>query len=208
MAVFDSTFYDTEKMRFDADLHDGKKRIVKSILPYLKGKTVLDFGCGSGLYTKMVAQHALKVYGVDNPIALSHAQLAENIVYTQTPPKTEVTLFFDCLEFIPNWSEVFERYRSSVNFIIYPNFSKRHSRIVSLLMRLTQTQKKKEVIDTIKKIEAGRYHTLYRVAFEKEWAEYVQDKKCKIIPFSLVQFPLSFLFGKKYHDHFLCILSD
>ena len=207
--LFDHLFFCTESLRFYGDIHDGKKAIVEMIGERVRGKTVLDFGCGGGHYTKMLAQTASTVYGLDSETALFYAREfngAPNIVYTAAPPATDVTVFFDCLELIPNWKETFERYKSPVNYIICPNFGgMRYSRLTSYLKRLAAN--KRTIPPLLEKVEGKRYHkAVYNKKFVKEFEEaYVGAYE--VIPFMMGAFPFSSLFtGRAWNDHLLYVV--
>lgn len=44
---------------------DYENKIYDCLLPYIKGKTVLDLGCGTGKYVRLFAPHAQKITGLD-----------------------------------------------------------------------------------------------------------------------------------------------
>ncbi len=47
---------------------DKPGKILKKLIPHIQGKTVLDFGCGTGKYLSLLAPHAKKIIGVDKSI--------------------------------------------------------------------------------------------------------------------------------------------
>lgn len=81
-------------------------------IPYLnKTKTVLDFGCGDGRMTALIAPHSKKVVGIDNqerPIAFARLMVNEknvefHSVELESLPKQnfDVMICFDVIEHIP-----------------------------------------------------------------------------------------------------------
>lgn len=46
--------------------HRHRLKVISALLPDLKGKTVVDFGCGDGVLAELAVQHgAAKIYGID-----------------------------------------------------------------------------------------------------------------------------------------------
>lgn len=58
---------------------DAPERILKAISPKLKGRTVLDVGCGTGKYIKLLAPHVKAYYGLD--ISAHQLLIAKKKVY-------------------------------------------------------------------------------------------------------------------------------
>lgn len=69
------------------DCHDTEKKIAKYLKIQLKGKEVLDIGCGNGKYAKLLAPHVFGYVGID--ISDPQLKLAQSIDYGHNN-----TLFF------------------------------------------------------------------------------------------------------------------
>ena len=129
--IFNESYKTGEQLRFEHNLHNGKKRVIENLAPFLSGKTVLEFGCGNGYYTRILAQSALKVYGYDFPEVLENARVlnpVSNVVYTDSLKDSyDVIIFNDSLEFNSNWKEMLDDLKNKAHtvYIISPNFDMR-----------------------------------------------------------------------------------
>ena len=162
--MFDKTFSRREELRFKYNLHDGKRRIVVKLLPFLLNKTVLDFGCGNGHYTKLISATAKKVYGYDFDVENAKRMNPEyNIEYTtELPSQCDVAICNDSLEFNENWREILQdlKTRARVVYIIAPNFNTRKTpwlllKLSGLHNRLSGKQKAQKEIDKLEVVESG-----------------------------------------------------
>lgn len=62
-----SSFYGKEAAIYEkfSRAEDAPNRILKALLPKLKNKIVLDIGCGTGKYAKLIAPRVKSYYGID-----------------------------------------------------------------------------------------------------------------------------------------------
>lgn len=62
-----SVFYKDKAAVYEkfSEAEDAPNKILKTILPKLKNKIVLDVGCGTGKYAKLLAPHVRQYYGLD-----------------------------------------------------------------------------------------------------------------------------------------------
>lgn len=199
------SFYITEILRFVFDLHSGKKRIIaKFIIPQLdKNKSVvLDYGCGSGNYTKIYAKNAKLVIGYDNSkTAIEFAKAInsdENLIYFDNyddmKKKLEeyelnTIIFNDVLEFEKDWQNIFEDMLYKFNkvnrcFITCPNFTYERSFYIKIRQTITNMlgrlfcDIKHRIKNKILEIEKNnRHHKLYNRIFNEEFEEYLNGKK-------------------------------
>lgn len=183
--MFDQKYALTEAIRYYFDLHSGKKRIInRKVLPHLAGKVVLDFGCGTGFYTKFFAAQAQQVYGID--ISLPSLEMAreinnaKNIAYSETVPNVQfdVVVFNDSLELNSGWKELFALATKNLNaggqiYIITPSFNTKKSRTYKLALKVSglysrlfqqPTRKAQQIISSL---EAGQgYFEKYERDFD------------------------------------------
>lgn len=226
-------FYITEILRFMFNLHSGKKKVVaKFIVPQLdKNKSVvLDYGCGSGNYTKTYAKNAKLVIGYDNSqTAIEFAKAInsdENIIYLDSyndmknkleEHKPDILVFNDVLEFEKDWKNIFENTFYKFNkinycFVTCPNFSYKQSFYTKIGQKLANTSgrlfgnTKYWVKYKILNVEKNnRHHKLYNKMFVDEFEEYLNRKN---LDFKKVYFFLDSVRGNlKDGNHLLFVVQ-
>ena len=78
-------------------------KIKNFILPYIKGRNVLDLGCADGLYTEWIAMYADNVYGWD--IYAPEGNTHDKVVYAKKDwDEVDWSLWSNTFDFIL-WSE-------------------------------------------------------------------------------------------------------
>jgi 2-polyprenyl-3-methyl-5-hydroxy-6-metoxy-1,4-benzoquinol methylase len=187
--MFDARFALTESLRFHFDLQEGKKRILAGLLPGLKDKDVLDFGCGCGYYTRWFARVARHVTGVDiSPHSLAFARSVNpGPRYSEEVPDEsyDVIVCADSLEFnddsLALISMLLPRLRSDgVMYISAPDFSARPLPVVvriawGVYERLRWPYRR-QATRVIREIERGAdYHARYRRDFNTVLERYLVE---------------------------------
>jgi ubiquinone/menaquinone biosynthesis C-methylase UbiE len=104
----------------------------KYCIPFIIGKKVLDYGCGSGYGTSLISKYSAQVIGIDiSPDAINYAQAhydAPNLNYLQIEPAEvaplpfsdasfDVVLSFQVIEHVQNVSA----YLREINRVLAPN---------------------------------------------------------------------------------------
>lgn len=92
------------------------------IAPFLKEKTILDYGCGTGEFLKFCKQKGAAIYGCDpSDIARqkASANTGSNILnpdqYKNFKTKVDVITMWHVLEHVPDFIDVLELHKSNLN---------------------------------------------------------------------------------------------
>ncbi len=179
----------SDQLHFDAGMHHGKKKLIaKLLLPIMRGKSVLDFGCSTGCYSRWFGQVARSVVGIDisrEAIHIAERGGGDNIRFVcgeGIPSGTyDVIVFNDVLEFIHDWRSVFDAAYKELSvggilFVSTPNFGKpisyieRVVRKLSLLLHYPCEGRRRRARKTLAELDVRRGYASVRTQYQREFA--------------------------------------
>ena len=120
-------FWDWSAKRYDTAVHqdDDYRRAIERCVPHLSpDDTVLDFACGTGIFTFAIAPHVEKVHGIDasatmvdlarkraGDLGVTNVQLARKTIFDEELELAsyDVVLAFNILHLVENPSGALER---------------------------------------------------------------------------------------------------